>query len=119
MFQYKETKLVLISFVSGQVCRLDGSDLRTFAQCGNSLIFVSLLACAVVAGARKVWKLRLCISGDYPLVVSQDDFVRSLRNHVLRHNRSLSAAARSVYYDSWKSVSRSMSSQSFDDLDTL
>ena len=119
MFQYKETKLVLISFVSGQVRRLDGSDLRTFAQCGNSLIFVSLLAGAIVAGARKVRKLRLCISSDYTLVVSQDDFVRSLRNHVLRHNRSLSTAARSVYYESRNSVSRSMSSQSFDDLDTL
>ena len=81
------------------MCRLDGLDFRTFAQSGNAFILVCLLACAVVAGARKLRQLRLGVCSDNTFVVSQNYLVRSLGNYILRHYRSLSAAARSVNYE--------------------
>ena len=87
------------------MCRLDGSDFRTFAQSGNTFILVGLLACAVIAVARKIRQAWLCVCSNDTLIVSQDYLVRSLRNYVLRHYRSLSAAARGVYNECRYSIS--------------
>ena len=102
--------LVFVSFVSCKMCRLDRLDLRTFTQSGNAFVLVGLLACTVVAGARKIRKARFCVSRDDAFVVSQNYLVRSLRNYVLRHYRSLTAAARSVNYEGRNSVAGGMSS---------
>ena len=102
--------LVFVSFVSCKMCRLDRLDLRTFAQSGNTLVFVGLLACAVIAVARKIRKARLGVSRDDTFVVSQNYLVRRLRDHILRHYRRLTAAARSVNYEGRHSVAGGMSS---------
>ena len=101
------------------MCRLDGLDFRTFADSGNTLILVSLLACAVVACARKFRKVRLCVGCNDTLIVSENNLVRCLGNDVLRHYRSLSAAAGSVNYEGRYALSGGVSSETFDDLDTL
>ena len=111
--------LVFISLVSCKVCRLDGLDFRTFAESGNTLILVGLLACAVVACARKFRKVRLCVSSNDTLVVSENYLIRCLGNDVLRHYRSLSAAAGSVNYECRYAISGGVSSETFDDLDSL
>ena len=102
--------LVFVSFVSCKMCRLDSLDFRTFTECGYTLILVASLACAEVAFARKIRKARFCVSRDDAFVVSQNYLVRSLRNYVLRHYRSLTAAARSVNYEGRNSVAGGMSS---------
>ena len=87
------------------MCRFDGLDFRTFAQSGNTFILVGLLACAVVAVARKLRQAWLCVCSNNTFVVSQDYLVRSLGNYILRHYRSLSAAARSINYECRNSIS--------------
>ena len=91
--------------MSCKVCRFDGLDFRTFAQCRYTLILVGLLACAVVAFARKFRKVRLGVGCNDTFVVSEDNLVRCFRNDVLRHYRSLSAAAGSVNYECRYAVS--------------
>ena len=111
--------LVLISLVSCKMCRLDGPDFGTFAESGYTLILVSLLACAVVALARKLRKVRLGVCSNDTLIVSENNLIRCLGNDVLRHYRSLTATTRSVNYEGRYAVSGGVSSETFDDLDSL
>lgn len=60
-----------------------------------------------------------CVSRDNAFVVSENDSVCVLGNYVLWHYRSLTATARSVNYKCRNCITGGVTTETFDDLDTL